>query len=96
MYVNIIMNFCLTEVKTLLFEGEQDHLTPSTSRLLLESDFFVVAGRVIGHSFLNGGPRLVGLSPAIMHVLFGGDPETATVTESDCADQDVREVLRMV
>lgn len=83
-------------MKTLLFEGEQDHLTPSTSRLLTESDFFVVAGRMIGHSFLNGGPRLVGLSPAIMHVLLGGDPETATVTESDCADQDVREVVAMV
>ncbi|MEQ2165979.1 hypothetical protein GOODEAATRI_022770, partial [Goodea atripinnis] len=85
-----------TDVKTLLFEGEQDHLTPSTLRLLLESDLFVVAGRIIGHSFLNGGPRLVGLSPGIIHVLFGGDPETATVTESDCADQDVREVITMV
>ncbi|MEQ2288524.1 hypothetical protein AMECASPLE_023486 [Ameca splendens] len=85
-----------TDVKTLLFEGEQDHLTPSTSRLLLESDVFVVTGRIIGHSFLNGGPRLVGLSPGIIHVLFGGGPETATVTESDCADQDIREVIRMV
>ncbi|XP_030591509.1 uncharacterized protein LOC115784438 [Archocentrus centrarchus] len=85
-----------TELKTLLFEGEQDHLTPSTSRLLLERDFFVVAGRIIGHSFLNGGPCLVGLSQGIIHVLFGGEPETATVTESDCADQDVREVIRML
>ncbi|MEQ2316520.1 hypothetical protein AMECASPLE_033268, partial [Ameca splendens] len=85
-----------TDVKTLLFEGEQDHLTPSTSRLLLESDLFVVAGRIIGHSFLNGGPRLVGLSPGIIHVPFGGDPETATVTESDCADQDVCEVITML
>ncbi|XP_035984962.1 uncharacterized protein LOC118558609 [Fundulus heteroclitus] len=70
-----------TETKTLLFEGEPDHLIPSTSKSLLESDFFVVAGRIIGHSFLNGGPRLVGLSPVIMHVMFGGDPETATITE---------------
>ncbi|MED6236697.1 hypothetical protein ATANTOWER_012921 [Ataeniobius toweri] len=85
-----------TELNTLLFEGEQNHLTPSTSRLLLERDLFVVAGRIIGHSFLNGGPRLFGLSPGIIHVLFGGDPETATVTESDCADQDVHEVIRMV
>ncbi|MED6278828.1 hypothetical protein CHARACLAT_028004 [Characodon lateralis] len=84
-----------TDVKTLLFEGEQDHLIPSTSRLLLESDVFLVTGRIIGHSFLNDGPRLVGLSPGIIHVLFGGDPKTATVTESDCADQDVREVIRM-
>uniref|UniRef100_A0AAV2JPI3 Uncharacterized protein n=1 Tax=Knipowitschia caucasica TaxID=637954 RepID=A0AAV2JPI3_KNICA len=30
------------------FEGEKDHLTLSTSRFLLESDFVVVAGRMIG------------------------------------------------
>ncbi|MED6285710.1 hypothetical protein CHARACLAT_031883 [Characodon lateralis] len=63
---------------TLLFEGEKDHLIPSTSHFLLESDFFLVAGRMIGHWFLHGGPCLGGLSTAIMHVLFGGSPEEAT------------------
>ncbi|XP_051989522.1 uncharacterized protein LOC127648798 isoform X2 [Xyrauchen texanus] len=81
---------------TLLFEGEKDHLIPSTSQCLLDSDFFVVAGRMIGHSFLHGGPCLTGLSPAIVHVLFGGSPETATIDVLDCADIDVRQVIKML
>ncbi|XP_074519367.1 uncharacterized protein LOC141785115 [Halichoeres trimaculatus] len=81
---------------TLLFEGEKDHLIPSTSHFLLESDFFVVAGRMIGHSFLHGGPGLGGLSPAILHVLFGGSPEEATIEIKDCADIDIRETIKML
>uniref|UniRef100_UPI0037E8F1A3 G2/M phase-specific E3 ubiquitin-protein ligase-like n=1 Tax=Semicossyphus pulcher TaxID=241346 RepID=UPI0037E8F1A3 len=81
---------------TLLFEGEKDHLIPSTSHFLLESDFFVVAGRMIGHSFLHGGPSLGGLSPAILHVLFGGSPEEATIDIKDCADLDIRETIKML
>ena len=80
---------------TLLFEGEQDHLIPSTSHLLLESDFFVVAGRMIGHSFLHDGPCLGGLSPAILHVLFGGSPEEATIDIKDCVDLDIRETIKL-
>ncbi|KAI4892787.1 hypothetical protein NFI96_017024, partial [Prochilodus magdalenae] len=56
-----------TGVKTLLFEGEQDHLVPCT--------------------FGN---------PAIVHVLFGGEQETATISVSDCVDQDVRDVVCLV
>ncbi|XP_034095626.1 uncharacterized protein LOC117561984 isoform X4 [Gymnodraco acuticeps] len=81
---------------TLLFEGEQDHLIPSTSHLLLESDFFVVAGRMIGHSFLHDGPCLGGLSPAVLHVLFGGSPEEATIDIKDCVDLDIRETIKLL
>ncbi|XP_067223162.1 uncharacterized protein [Chanodichthys erythropterus] len=81
---------------TLLFEGEKDHLIPSTSQSFLDSDFFVVAGRIIGHSFLHGGPCLTGLSPAIIHVLFGGSPETATIDVLDCVDTDVRQAIEML
>ncbi len=55
-----------------LFEGQADHLIPSTSQVLLQSDLFVMAGRILGHSFLHGGPSLAGVSPAIVHVLLGG------------------------
>lgn len=84
------------EGKRLLFEGERDHLTPNTSWELLENHFFVIAGRIIGHSFLNGGPCLTGLSPAIIHILLEGSPETATISLSDCVDQEVRDVLTLV
>lgn len=57
---------------------------------------FLVAGRMIGHSFLHGGPRLSGLSPAVIHVLLGGSPETATITLEDCPDLDIRETISTV
>lgn len=79
-----------------VFEGEPDHLIPSVSEELLENNMFTVAGRMIGHSFLHGGPSLPGLSPAIIHVLFGGSPETAPVTIRDCPDLDIREMVEKV
>ncbi|XP_058630028.1 G2/M phase-specific E3 ubiquitin-protein ligase-like [Onychostoma macrolepis] len=57
---------------------------------------FVMAGRMVGHSFVHGGPCLSGLSPAVVHVLFGGSPETATVTPEDCPDLDIRETIRLL
>ncbi|XP_049460106.1 uncharacterized protein LOC125905861 [Epinephelus fuscoguttatus] len=54
------------------------------------------AGRMIGHSFLHGGPCLQGLSPAVIHVLLGGSPDTATVTLEDCPDLDIRETIRLL
>ncbi|XP_073805177.1 uncharacterized protein [Danio rerio] len=81
---------------TALFEGQADHLIPSTSQVLLQSDLFVMAGRIIGHSFLHGGPSLAGVSPAITHVLLGGSPQTATITIEDVADIDIRETIEML
>jgi len=85
----------LTDI-TLLFEGQQDHLLPSTSRTLLESDLFTVAGRMIGHSFLHGGPTLNWISEAVIHMLIYGDVDTATITLADVADLDLREIIAMV
>lgn len=81
---------------TVLFEGQADHLIPTTSQVLLQSDLFLMAGRMIGHSFLYGGPPLAGLSPAIIHVLSGGSPQTATIVLEDVADIDFRETIQMV
>ncbi len=75
---------------TLLFEGESDHLVPSTSQILVESDMFMMAGRMVGHSFIHGGPCLSGISPAVIHVLLGRPPETATIQLQDCPDLDHR------
>ncbi len=57
---------------------------------------FTVAGRMIGHSFLHCGPSFPGLSPAIIHILFGGSLETTPVTIRDCPDLDIRDILKMV
>ncbi|KAJ8369454.1 hypothetical protein SKAU_G00094820 [Synaphobranchus kaupii] len=36
------------------------------------------------------------LSPAVVHVLTGGTPETATVTLEDCPDPDIREIIQLL
>ncbi|XP_062846704.1 uncharacterized protein LOC134308102 isoform X2 [Trichomycterus rosablanca] len=81
---------------TVLFEGQVDHLVPSTSQVLVQSDLFLMAGRMIGHSFLHGGPLVAGLSPAIIHVLLGGSPQTAVILLEDVVDIDIRETLQLV
>ncbi|KAI3357702.1 hypothetical protein L3Q82_016107 [Scortum barcoo] len=85
-----------SEAITKLFEGEPDHLVPSVSDELLDNDMFTVAGRMIGHSFLQGGPSFPGLSPAIIHILFGGSLETSPVTIRDCPDLDIRDTMKML
>ncbi|XP_059384777.1 uncharacterized protein LOC132119051 isoform X1 [Carassius carassius] len=89
------LNFGVADI-TLLFEGEQDHLVPCCSQTLLDSDLFVVAGRMIGHSFLHGGPLLPGISPAIIHVLVGGAIETAEIHLKDCPDLDQRHTIQLL
>ncbi|XP_076733149.1 uncharacterized protein LOC101468782 isoform X1 [Maylandia zebra] len=81
---------------TPLFEGEPGHYIPSAAHFLVESDMFLMAGRMVGHSFLHGGPCLSGLSPAVVHVLLGGSPETATVTPEDCPDLDLRGTIQLL
>ena len=81
---------------TKLFEGEPGHLLPSTDDCLVESDLFIMAGRMVAHGWLNGGPGLPGLSRAVVHVLVGGSADTATICLEDCPDLDIREVLQQV
>ncbi|KAF3836735.1 hypothetical protein F7725_004199 [Dissostichus mawsoni] len=78
---------------TLLFEGQQDHLIPCTSQILAESDLFLMAGRMMGHSFIHGGPCLSGLCPAVIHVLLGVNMDTATIQLEDIADLDIRQTV---
>ncbi|XP_048090473.1 uncharacterized protein LOC125288283 isoform X2 [Alosa alosa] len=89
------LSFAKTNV-TPLFEGEPGHLIPSASPFLMNSDMFIVAGRIVGHSYLHGGPCLSGLSDAVVHVLLGGSLETATVNLEDCPDFDIRETIMLL
>lgn len=79
-----------------MFEGEPDHLVPAASEVLIESDLFRVAGRMLAHSFLHDGPQISGISPAIVHVLLNGEPETATVVVEDCPDLHFRAIIELV
>ncbi|XP_072563412.1 G2/M phase-specific E3 ubiquitin-protein ligase-like [Paramormyrops kingsleyae] len=82
--------------RTVLFEGEPDHLVPAASEVLIESNLFQVAGRMLGHTFLHHGPRVTGLSPAVIHTLFNGDPEMATIVPEDCPDLHIRSIIKML
>lgn len=82
--------------KTLLFNGEDDHKVPSTSRALLDGDMFRVVGRMIGHTFINGGPLYSGLSPAFFLLLTGRKDDTPVLELKDCPDMDVIEVVSLV
>ncbi|XP_067289638.1 uncharacterized protein [Pseudorasbora parva] len=55
-----------------------------------------MAGRMIGHCFLHGGPPLSGLSPAVVHVISGGSAETALLQISDCPDFDLRQKIMLL
>ncbi|XP_058636673.1 uncharacterized protein LOC131543396, partial [Onychostoma macrolepis] len=84
--------------ETTLFEGEIDHLLPTASAVLVESELFEMAGRMIGHSLINQGPALSGLSLAIVHSLTGGTKDTATTNLclEDCPDIEQRETIRLL
>ncbi|KTF93731.1 hypothetical protein cypCar_00032262 [Cyprinus carpio] len=82
--------------KTLLFNGEDDHKVPSTSRPLLDGDLFRVVGRMIGHSFINGGPLYSGLSAAFFPLLSGSKDDTPILELKDCPDTDVIEVVSLL
>ncbi|KAK0143145.1 hypothetical protein N1851_018729 [Merluccius polli] len=68
---------------TILFQQHQRHLLKATSSGML------------AHSFLHDGPHVTGLSPAVIHVLFNGDPEMATVVTEDCPDLHIRSITQL-
>jgi len=57
-----------------------------------------MAGRMIGHCFLHGGPELTvsPVSPAVLHVLRGGSRETATIVLEYVADIDIQETIQLI
>ncbi|KAK6299081.1 hypothetical protein J4Q44_G00305910 [Coregonus suidteri] len=62
----------------------------------LQFGFSLDLGRMLGHTFLHDGPHVTGLSPAVIHVLFNGDPEMATVVTEDCPDLHIRSIIELL
>ena len=82
---------------TMLFEGQTDHLIPSLATALVDSDLFRMAGRVIGHSLIQGGPTLSGLSRAVVDALMGGkDMATSRLCLEDVPEIEHRETIALV
>ena len=90
----------------IFFEGEQDHLIPIHDQTLRCTGSFKAFGRIIGHSFIHGGPVLYGLSPAIKRywalTAKAGDEDpdfetlTASISISDLPDVDLRQHILQV
>lgn len=51
---------------------------------------------MIGHSFLNDGPRFHGLSPAIVHMRLHADEDAVTIDLEDVPDLDFRTTIQIV
>ena len=83
---------------TTVFEGQTDHLVPVLSTSLIDSDLVTMAGRMIGHSVINGGLTLSGLSPAVADALIYSTKEMAAskLCLEDCSDVEHRETIRLV
>ncbi|XP_046901646.1 uncharacterized protein LOC124484669 isoform X1 [Hypomesus transpacificus] len=83
---------------TTLFEGEKEHRVPSAAAVLRASNLFEMAGRMIGHSVLHGGPGFSGLSSPVVKLLTGRHRDTAAsaLTLQDCPDLDHRETIALL
>ena len=82
---------------TALFEGQTDHLIPSLATALVDSDLFIMAGRIIGHSAVQGGPTLSGLSPAVIDALIGNkEMARSKLSLEDCPELEHRETMALV
>ncbi|XP_060756704.1 G2/M phase-specific E3 ubiquitin-protein ligase-like isoform X2 [Neoarius graeffei] len=57
-----------------------------------------MAGRMIGHSVIHGGPTLSGLSPAVVDALIYSTKEMAAskLCMEDCSDVEHRETISLV
>ena len=53
----------------MLFEGQSDHLVPSSSKIFMQNDMFIMAGRMIGHAFLRETIGPVSKRECTMHTL---------------------------
>ena len=90
----------------IFFEGEQDHLIPIHDQTLRCTGSFKAIGRIIGHSFIHGGPVLYGLSPAVKRywalTAKAGDEDpdletlTASISISDLSDVNLRQHILQV
>lgn len=62
----------------------------------IASGCYEVAGKVVAHSILHGGPGFVGLSPAVVKFLSTGslDEAKSVVSCDDLLDLDLKQLLK--
>ena len=77
------------------FGGQPGHLIPLYGVDAIASGCFEMAGKLIIHSILHGGPGFSGLAPAIVQYLCTGslDKSKHLVTIEDLYDLELKEIL---
>ena len=89
----------LSKVDTLyniqLFGGQEGHLLPLNGVDAISSGCFEIAGKLIAHSVLHGGPGMAGLSPVVIKYLVTGSIDEAKelVSIYDLYDPELQEIL---
>ena len=78
-----------------LFGGKQGHLVPICGVDAVASGCFEMAGKLVAHSILHGGPGFIGLSPSVVDYLATGSLETAknSVSTDDLLDVELKRLL---
>nr|XP_002733713.1 PREDICTED: G2/M phase-specific E3 ubiquitin-protein ligase-like [Saccoglossus kowalevskii] len=83
------------DVPMLLFEGEEDHKVLTHDEVLLEKGTYGMAGRMLQHSIIWGGPGLAGLAQSVKEFVQTGT-EYVTLHVDDVPDTDCRLHLQMI
>jgi hypothetical protein len=73
----------------IFFEGEEDHKLPIHDQSARSTGAFKAIGRIIGHSILQGGPLLYGLSPVVKRY-------RAASASDGWADSDAETILSCI
>lgn len=82
-----------------IFEGEVDHLLPTSSSVLKTSSVYIAVGKFMAHAYINVGVAMSGLSPAAVHYLLCENPDDLhelPMRVEDIPDPDAREVVQIV
>ncbi|XP_070532702.1 uncharacterized protein [Ptychodera flava] len=78
----------------LLFEGEMDHKILVHDDILLGKEIFNVAGRMVQHSIMWGGPGLVGIAQSVKDYLRTGSQYEVVLSLTDIPDMEMRDALQ--
>ena len=81
-----------TTKPVIYFEGAVDHKLPVHNPALRHTGSFRAIGRILGHSFLHGGPSLCGLSKAVKHYFASKTKQNISLNPTPLEIEDVPDV----
>ncbi|XP_078000042.1 uncharacterized protein LOC144452765 [Glandiceps talaboti] len=80
----------------LLLEGADDHKVFVHDEVFLGKEIFALAGKMVQHSILWGGPGLVGLAQSVKDYIRTGSLYEVVLEIEDVPDLEIREIIQSV